>query len=63
MTDLDRLRRRLADVGADVPPELIGLIASLAGPLLTAHEQLAALDLGDAEPFCPARRLPDDAVT
>src|SRR5581483_11199199 len=45
MTDEERLRRRLI----------------AAGPLVAAMDELMRLDLGDAEPFCPARRLPDDA--
>jgi len=61
MYDLDRLRQRLAAAGATLPEELLPLVATLAEPLLRAHERLAALDLRDAEPFCPARRLPDDA--
>jgi hypothetical protein len=62
MTDRERFRRRLADAGAAIPAELVDLIATVAGPLLSLHEQLADLDLGDVEPFCPARQLPDDAT-
>ena len=61
MTDIERLRRRLAAVEADIPEPLVELVVATAGPLLTQQERLADLDLGDLEPFCPARRLPDDA--
>jgi hypothetical protein len=63
MTDLERFRQRLAAAGASIPEPLIAAVALLAGPLVMAHERLAQLDLGDAEPFCPACRLPDDAAS
>jgi hypothetical protein len=62
MSDEDRLRQRLAAAGASIPEEILGLVLATAGPLVTAIERLAALDLGDTEPFVPARRLPDDAA-
>ena len=62
MTDIERFRRQLAAAGAAIPAELVDLIVTMAGPLLSLQEQLADLDLGDLEPFCPARRLPDDAT-
>ena len=62
MTELERLRRRLAAVDAAIPDELVEVIAAMAGAMLTAQQRLAALDFGDAEPFCPARRLVDDAA-
>ena len=61
MTDIERLRRRLVAVGAEVAAPFVELILATAGPLLSEQERLADLDLGDLEPFCPARRLPDDA--
>jgi hypothetical protein len=48
-------------VGAAVPDQLVELVAMMAGPMLTAHEALTLLDLGDAEPFSPGARLVADA--
>ena len=56
-------RQRLAVAGADIPEDLLSIVFMTAGPLVSAVETLARLDLGDAEPFCPTRRLPDDAVS
>jgi hypothetical protein len=39
---------------------MLDAVAAVAGELMTAYERLAALDLNDVEPFCPARRLVDD---
>ncbi|HZP41251.1 MAG TPA: hypothetical protein VFD84_07045 [Candidatus Binatia bacterium] len=61
MTDEERLRRRLVAAGADIPDAALSLVLMAAGPLVAAMDELTRLDLGDAEPFCPARRLPDDA--
>jgi hypothetical protein len=57
----EELRRRLAAAGADLPDELVDLVVQAAGALATALEDLVGLDLGDAEPFVPSRRLVDDA--
>jgi hypothetical protein len=58
---VDRFRTRLAAAGADVPDEFLGLVLAMAGPLVTAIDALAALDLRDVEPFVPSRRLVEDA--
>jgi len=58
----ERLRARMAAAGVELPPELIEVVAMAAGPMITALDALLALDLGDLEPFSPARRLPDDAA-
>src|SRR5437667_11399478 len=58
----ERLRARMAAAGVELPPELIDVVAMAAGPMITALDALLALDLGDLEPFSPARRLPDDAA-
>ena len=61
-TDADRFRRRLAAAGATIPDEIVDILVVLAAPLISAQEHLTEIDLGDAEPFCPSRRLPDDAT-
>jgi hypothetical protein len=61
-SDIERFRQRLAAAGASIPEEIVEMVALLAGPMITSQEELAALDLGDAEPFCPSRRLVDDAT-
>src|SRR6266516_1546892 len=58
----ERLRARMAAAGVELPPELIDVVAMAAGPMITSLDALLALDLGDIEPFSPARRLPDDAA-
>ena len=58
----ERLRARMAAAGVELPRELIDVVAMAAGPMITALDALLALDLGDLEPFSPARRLPDDAA-
>jgi hypothetical protein len=63
MTEEERFRARLALAGADIPDDLLSIVFTIAGPLVSAIEALASLDLGDAEPFCPMTRLPDDAVS
>jgi len=60
MGDPETLRRRLRAAGVSFPDGLAGVILLAAGPLLGALDELAALDLRDAEPFCPACRLPAD---
>ena len=60
MTDTERLRRHLAAAGATIPDELLEIVAAMVGSMLGAHERLP--ELGDIEPFCPARRLVDDAA-
>ena len=55
------LGERLAAAGLDLPAELVPLIEQRLAPVLASFDALAALDLGDAEPFVPARRLVDDA--
>jgi hypothetical protein len=62
MNDQERFGQRLAAAGAEVPDELVGLVSGVGGPLVLAIDHLLALDLGDTEPFLPARRLPDDAA-
>ena len=61
MIDRQWLQSQLADLG-DVPDEVLDMVLQVAGPLLERHERLLALDLNDVEPFCPARRLSDDAA-
>ncbi len=56
-----KLRERMAAAGIELPPELIDVVATAAGPMITSLDALLSLDLGDLEPFSPARRLPDDA--
>ena len=58
----ERLRARMAAAGVELPPELTDVVAMAAGPMISALDALLALDLGDLEPFSPARRLPDDAA-
>src|SRR5207245_25857 len=55
------LRERMAAAGIELPPELIDVVATAAGLMITSLDALLSLDLGDLEPFSPARRLPDDA--
>jgi hypothetical protein len=62
MSDVERLRERLVAVGVDLPAEIIELVVVTTGPMATALDELAVLPLEDCEPFCPSRRLPDDAV-
>ncbi len=61
MRAVDELRERLT--GAGLPSGIAEVALQAAGQLVTALAALAALDLADAEPFPPARRLPDDAVS
>ena len=62
VSDIDAFRQRLAAAGVDLPAELVELVAMFAGPMVTALDDLTRVDLGGLEPFCPARRLPDDAA-
>ena len=62
MAATDVLRERLAACGAELPLELLDLIVAVAGPLLTALDDLLTLDLGDVEPFVPTVRLVADAA-
>ncbi len=62
MPATERLRERMAAAGVELPAELVDLIVMAAGPMITSLDALLALDLGDLEPFSPARRLPDDAA-
>ena len=55
------LGERLAAAGLDLPAELVAVIEQRLVPVLASLDALAALDLGDTEPFTPARRLVDDA--
>jgi hypothetical protein len=61
MGDPEMLRRRLRAAGVSVPDALAEMVLLAAGPLIGALDELAALDLGDAEPFSPTTRLPADA--
>jgi hypothetical protein len=61
VSDLDRLRARLAANGAAVPDAMLPIIGLMAGPMLEALDALAAADLGDLEPFDPTRVLVADA--
>src|SRR5213593_44533 len=61
MQATERLRERMAAAGVELPPELVDVGAMAAGPMITSLDALLALDLGDLDPFSPARRLPDDA--
>lgn len=63
MTDAERFRQRLAVSGADIPDALLTIVFMTAGPLVTAIDELARLDFGGAEPFCPLTRLRDDAAS
>jgi len=60
MPGLPSLRERLAAAGLDLPADLVPVIEQRLAPLLASLDALAALDLGDTEPFSPARRLVDD---
>jgi len=51
----------MAAAGIDLPAELANVVVTTAGPMVTALDDLAALDLSDLEPFSPARRLSEDA--
>ena len=62
MQATERLRERMAAAGVELPPELVDVIVMAAGPMISSLDALLALDLGDLEPFLPARRLPDDAA-
>jgi len=62
MQATERLRERMAAAGVELPAELVDVIVMAAGPMITSLDALLALDLGDLEPFSPARRLPDDAA-
>jgi hypothetical protein len=62
MGDVERLRERLVAAGVDLPAEVVELVVVTTGPMVTALDDLAALALDDCEPFCPSRRLPDDAA-
>jgi len=59
MTEVERFARRLEAVGASLPEELLPGLAQFAEPWLTALDALASLDLGDVEPFAPARLVAD----
>ena len=58
----ERLRERMVAAGVELPAALVDVIVTAAGPMITSLDALLALDLGDLEPFSPARRLPDDAA-
>ena len=62
MTDEEMLRVRLEAAGADLPEQLLALIAPMVQPLLATLDALVTLDVGKVEPFVPARRLVDDAT-
>ena len=55
------LGERLAAAGLDLPAELVPVIEQRLAPVLASLDALVGLDLGDAEPFVPAR-LVDDAA-
>jgi hypothetical protein len=61
MGDGGDLRRRLLAAGVDLPEELTDVVVAAAGPMVTSLDELAAIAVGDLEPFTPARRLPEDA--
>jgi len=61
MADPEILKRRLRAAGVNLPDGLAEVVLVAAGPLIGALDELAALDLGDTEPFSPATRLPADA--
>ena len=61
MGDPEILKRRLRAAEVSLPDGLAEAILLAAGPLIGALDELAALDLRDTEPFCPACRLPADA--
>ncbi|TMA42858.1 MAG: hypothetical protein E6J71_21835 [Deltaproteobacteria bacterium] len=60
MGDPEILKRRLRAAEVNFPDGLAEAILLAAGPLIGALDELAALDLRDVEPFCPASRLPAD---
>jgi len=61
MGDPEILKRRLRAAGVSIPDALAETVLMAAGSLIGALDDLAALDLGDAEPFSPTTRLPTDA--
>ena len=61
VTDIDRLRQRLAANGAQVEEHWLPILAAMAGPVLASMDALAEIDFGATEPFDPARRLLADA--
>jgi hypothetical protein len=61
MGTAETLRNRLSAAGVNLPEDLTEAILLSAGPLVGALDELATLDLGDVEAFCPACRLPADA--
>lgn len=61
MDDLDRFRQRLVAAGVQLPDDMLPLLAVIAGPMVAALDGLIALELGDVEPFDPARVLVRDA--
>jgi hypothetical protein len=63
MDDLTAFRQRLEAAGVHLPDDVVPLVAVVAGPLVTALDALATLDLGDAEPFVPTPTLVRDAAT
>ena len=58
----ERLRRRMVAAQVELPPELVDVVTTAAGLMIASLDALLTLDLGDLEPFLPARRLPDDAA-
>ncbi|MFN8543891.1 MAG: hypothetical protein U0807_06770 [Candidatus Binatia bacterium] len=62
MTDVDDLRARLSAAGVDLPADVIPFVAPLLGALIQGLDLLVTLDLGDVDPFVPARQLVDDAA-
>lgn len=62
MDDVDLFRQRLTAADVQLPDDMLPLLAIVAGPLFTALDALATLDLADAEPFVATPTLVRDAV-
>jgi hypothetical protein len=62
MREAEVLRARLAAAHIELPEELLEVVIMAAGPLITALDELLALDFQGTEPFAPAQRLVGDAA-
>jgi hypothetical protein len=62
MRDAESLRERLVAARVELPEEILQIVVMAAGPLITALDELIALDLGTDEPFMAGQRLSEDAA-